>query len=312
MIAMRALGKSLAGLLGAGAMILIAALNATAYPDYAAGCINCHGDFNSGTYVSLVDGQNWGTDLMSGHKDTIIDGANDCGICHTSPGRSPVFLNSSDGGRGLATISCLGCHGRDEGSGPSGAGLRQHHFRNGVTVCGNSGCHPNDADPANFTTAGESVLPPYYANPGTDHPNIPDDPCNPGPGYPEDIFGAMGTGLDNDGNDAYDENDTDCVATGIEPILSYNLELQQNYPNPFNPQTWIRFTVETGTAVQLDVISPEGRLVRSLLSGEIGPGSYEIPWDGRDRDGNPASSGVYFYRLRAGKEQSTRKMVLLK
>lgn len=309
---MIALSRFFVGLVAAGAIMLMAAGEAAAYDNWAGGCNACHGDFNSGTYISLADGQNWGTDLMSGHKDIMIGGANDCGICHTSPGRSPVFTYTSDGGRGLAGISCLGCHGRDEGSGVRGTGLRQHHFNNGVTVCGNPFCHGGDGDPSAFTPVGEGVLPPYYENPGTDHPGIPDDPCNPGPGYPEDILGVAGTGLDNDGNDDYDANDAHCSATGIEPIVSYDFELHQNYPNPFNPTTWIRVTLEREMAVRLDVVSPDGKLVRILLSENLGPGSHEFPWDGRDWEGNPVSSGVYFYRLRAGKEQFTRKMVLLK
>lgn len=197
-----------------------------AYPDWASGCNACHGDFNKGSYVSLADGQVWGTDLMSGHIDMLIGGANDCEICHTAPGKSPAFLASSDGGRGLPAISCLGCHGREEGTGVTGAGLRQHHFRNGVALCGNPFCH-FDGDPASFTPVGEDIRPPYFANPGTDHPLIPDHPCNlAGFGFSEDIMGVANGGLDNDGDDrpspppgaGYDGLDADCSAVvPIEP-----------------------------------------------------------------------------------------------
>jgi cysteine-rich repeat protein len=56
---------------------------------------------------------------------------------------------------------------------------------------------------------GENVLPPYYANPGTGHPDIPDDSCNPSPGFPENFAGTT-IGLDNDGDGSYDESDPDC------------------------------------------------------------------------------------------------------
>ncbi|UCH82625.1 MAG: T9SS type A sorting domain-containing protein [Candidatus Latescibacterota bacterium] len=301
----------LIGLLVLGAIVLIGIEGGevVANPDYASGCVSCHGDYNSGTYISNVDGQNWGTDLMSGHSDFLI-GSNDCGICHTSPGKSPVYLATSDGGDGLEPIGCLGCHGRNEGdAGVTGAGLRQHHYNNGVTSCLN--CHP-DADPSAFTPVGEDVLPPYYANPGTGHPNIPDSACNPAPGYPEDVLGAVGTGLDNDGDNLYDENDADCSATGIEDELAFGVELGQNYPNPFNPETTIRFTLQERTNVRLDVYSADGTLVRTLTSQLVPPGSHHVVWDGRDAEANTVSTGVYFYRLTVGKRTLTKKMVLLK
>ena len=58
-----------------------------------------------------------------------------------------------------------------------------------------------------FMTAGEDVLPPYYANPGSGHPSIPDDPCNPPPRFPEDFASEVTpdtAGLDNDGDVMYD------------------------------------------------------------------------------------------------------------
>jgi hypothetical protein len=90
-----------------------------------------------------------------------------------------------------------------------GAGLRQHHFNAGETVCAN--CHA-DADPLDYTPVGENVLPDYYANPGTNHPAMPTSPCLWGE---EDFAGGAG-GLDNDGDGVYAANDTDCNLTPIE------------------------------------------------------------------------------------------------
>ncbi len=41
-------------------------------------------------------------------------------------------------------------------------------------------------------------------------------------------------------------------------------------------------------------------------------GESSVTWDGRDRNGHEVSSGVYFYRLIAGSDVETRKLVLLK
>ncbi len=95
----------------------------------------------------------------------------------------------------------------------TGAGLRQHHWNAGETVCGNAGCHPGDSNPSVFSTVDEIVLPPYYTNPGTFFATIPDHSCNLlGFGYSEDIAGVALGGLDNDGDGVYDTNDTDCAS----------------------------------------------------------------------------------------------------
>jgi hypothetical protein len=68
-----------------------------------------------------------------------------------------------------------------------------------------------DADPAEFTPAGEDILPPYYSDSDPIHPFIPADPCNlESDGFLED-YAATTIGLDNDGDDFYDAADViDC------------------------------------------------------------------------------------------------------
>jgi len=89
-------------------------------------------------------------------------------------------------------------------------------------------------------------------------------------------------------------------------------ELQQNRPNPFNPTTTIRFVLPVREDVALAIYDANGRLVRTLLNEVRGYGSHEFMWDGRDDEGAPAGSGVYFYQLRAGKLTESKKMVLAK
>lgn len=88
--------------------------------------------------------------------------------------------------------------------------------------------------------------------------------------------------------------------------------LSQNVPNPFNPQTSIRFTLPQNERVTLAIYNANGQLVKTLASGEKARGTYDITWDGHDSKGNQVSSGVYFYRLSAGKFSETKKMVMLK
>jgi hypothetical protein len=92
--------------------------------------------------------------------------------------------------------------------------------------------------------------------------------------------------------------------------------LAQNYPNPFNPRTTIRFDIPGEEAekvsVALEIFNLRGQRVRCLMDGEREPGTYSVTWDGRDENGETAGSGVFFYRVTAGKFSSVRKMVLLK
>ena len=187
--------------------------SAHAYDQYsqnggdATNCGTCHGDFRQSNYTSPVDGMDWGN-IHNLHRFTMLN--SDCDACHGGSSYFPVLLASSTGGTGLAAIGCVGCHGRAEDNTPAnpagyGAGLRQKHYNGGVTGC--TGCH-DDADPANFTPVAENVLPPYYANPGTDHSAMPTGPC----GGQGENFAGDARGLDNDGDGSYDDADPDCVS----------------------------------------------------------------------------------------------------
>jgi len=92
--------------------------------------------------------------------------------------------------------------------------------------------------------------------------------------------------------------------------------LAQNYPNPFNATTLIRYALPAvsgqQSAVSLKIYNIAGQEVRTLVDEEQAPGYYSVSWDGRDGLGKEVSSGIYFYRLKAGSYTEIRKMVLLK
>ncbi|HER43998.1 MAG TPA: T9SS type A sorting domain-containing protein [Candidatus Eisenbacteria bacterium] len=88
--------------------------------------------------------------------------------------------------------------------------------------------------------------------------------------------------------------------------------LHQNVPNPFNPTTVIRFELPAPASVRLVVFDIRGRLVRTLVNGELPAGGKEIAWDGRDDDGRIVASGVYLYRLETPGTTVSRKIVLLR
>jgi hypothetical protein len=88
--------------------------------------------------------------------------------------------------------------------------------------------------------------------------------------------------------------------------------LHQNEPNPFNPVTAIRYTLSGEQRVTLSIYDANGRLVRTLTDGLQSHGPHVAQWNGTDNNGNAVGSGVYFYKLDAGKFTESRKMVLLK
>lgn len=92
---------------------------------------------------------------------------------------------------------------------------------------------------------------------------------------------------------------------GTEVPRGYSLS--QNFPNPFNPSSTIRFELPENSFVELYVYDISGRVIEKLVNRQLTAGSFEVNW-------NVASmtSGVYFYRFKAGDFSETRKMILIK
>ncbi len=97
------------------------------------------------------------------------------------------------------------------------------------------------------------------------------------------------------------------------PVLPADFALAQNYPNPFNPSTIIEFALPTKSHVTVSVFNVLGQKIRTLVDEEKTVGYYSEVWDGTDDNGQPAASGIYFYRIDAGNDYTeTKKMMLLK
>jgi hypothetical protein len=92
-----------------------------------------------------------------------------------------------------------------------------------------------------------------------------------------------------------------------QTLILDRFSLGQNYPNPFNPETKIGFGVSGSGFVSLKVFDVLGREVATLVNEEMRAGRYE-----RTLNANGLSSGIYFYRLRAGSFVETKKLVVLK
>jgi N-acetylmuramoyl-L-alanine amidase len=98
---------------------------------------------------------------------------------------------------------------------------------------------------------------------------------------------------------------TSVESDGREGPAEFSLE--QNYPNPFNPSTRIAFSVQGSGFTSLKVFDLLGREVATLVNENLTAGSYRVKFDA-----SGLASGVFFYRLVAGGQALTRKMVVAK
>jgi len=95
-------------------------------------------------------------------------------------------------------------------------------------------------------------------------------------------------------------------------VSDMTYELFKSFPNPFNPSTTIEFSLMVTGDVSLDIYNITGQMVRSLVSGSLGPGRHMAVWNGLDESGSTVSSGVYFYRLKMGEQVIAKRMVMAK
>lgn len=108
--------------------------------------------------------------------------------------------------------------------------------------------------------------------------------------------------------------------TGVEiqdNEIPVTFDLRQNFPNPFNPSTQIQFSVPTTSHVTMNIYDALGRLVNTLVNGELIAGNYNVIWNGRNSYGSQCASGIYFYQLLTSTSDGqrsaiTKKMVLTK
>jgi len=145
-----------------------------------------------------------------------------------------------------------------------------------------------------------------------------------------DTLGNKWLGTYGGGVAIYNENGvvTSVNQNSTDIPLKYNLS--QNYPNPFNPTTTIQYSVpsngvmlnsfqhlndseipkqvrDDNTYVTLKVYDVVGREVATIVNQQQKPGKYSVQFDASN-----LSSGIYYYRLSAGKFSDTKKLILLK
>ena len=102
---------------------------------------------------------------------------------------------------------------------------------------------------------------------------------------------------------------TTSTVTDVDNInfVPTGFSLEQNYPNPFNPSTKINWQSPVGSWQTLKIYDILGNEVATLVNEYKTAGSYEVEFSADE-----LTSGIYFYKLKAGYFVETKKMILLK
>ncbi len=91
----------------------------------------------------------------------------------------------------------------------------------------------------------------------------------------------------------------------IKPAREFSLH--QNYPNPFNPNTTIEYSIPENSIVTIKAYDLLGKEVATIINKYQEYGSYIVTWNASN-----LSSGIYVYKLTAGKYSESKKMILNK
>lgn len=97
------------------------------------------------------------------------------------------------------------------------------------------------------------------------------------------------------------------ISSGAKRQLPAEFMFGQNYPNPFNPSTAIAYALPTNARVRMALHNMLGQQVALLVDAEEPAGWRSITFSVEN-----LPSGVYIYRLAAGKFSDSKKLVVLR
>ena len=96
------------------------------------------------------------------------------------------------------------------------------------------------------------------------------------------------------------------------PFIPNKISISQNYPNPFNPETRFQYNIPVDGIVSIKVYDILGKKIKTLVNQWKSAGVHNEIWSGQNDNNQMVSSGVYFYQVKVGDEQITKKMILSK
>jgi endonuclease I len=231
--------------------------------------------YNSGSFKGK-DGSTWNYKLCSGNSAVLI----------TAP--SPVLKKEA----GLANVT--------SGILQGGCGTLNFKYMQSFSTNVKLGVYVNDKLITTVTSNGETSVKkesgPVTVNvSGTFVLKLQQIDENSGQVTIDDV---QWTGYSLGGTDAVEDNNT---------MVPETIYLEQSYPNPCNPEAVIGYGLKESSHVSLKVYNSIGVEVASLVNGYQSAGTHTVKFNGTS-----LPSGIYFYRLEAGKYSFTKKLILLK
>jgi hypothetical protein len=125
----------------------------------------------------------------------------------------------------------------------------------------------------------------------------------------DDWYGIVVFSKDDvDGGGNYRMKIYDPATASVDDPRSLQFGLASTSKNPFADEAHLRFTLPSAGFTDLAIYDVSGRRVRGLVEDRVAAGEHTAVWDGRDRNGNAAPSGIYFARLRCGKDEQRIKI----
>jgi hypothetical protein len=238
-------------------------------------------------------------DLCGANRPQLVVGTGDTLFCVFAGTKDTSDYSSS----GFMNNDLYACFSPDNGKTWKG-----HGHLNDVVDLTNS--HSPMADPGFCDNDGYLSVAPYVAN-NMLHIQYLDDK-------------DAGNSLANPPNGMTTENPVLYLRYTLGPTCSlYGVEenggpkpvtfaLFSNRPNPFSHTTTISYQAGASDRVVLTIYDVAGRAVKTLVDAGPAAGPRQVQWNGRDTEGKPAPEGVYFYTVKAGTEQATGKMLLVR
>ena len=111
----------------------------------------------------------------------------------------------------------------------------------------------------------------------------------------------------------YSGKSTELSVKDVVIITPEDYKLSQNYPNPFNPTTTIEYTLPIASRISISIFNVMGQEVANIIQNQDKPaGTYQVTWNGTDKNGNQVASGTYFYSMRFGNFTKTKQMTFMK
>jgi hypothetical protein len=88
------------------------------------------------------------------------------------------------------------------------------------------------------------------------------------------------------------------TVVGVAPVPEVGrTDRALGYPNPFDQTTGVGFALNKAQSVTVRVFDVNGRLLKTLQTGDMAAGRHYVQWDGSDSHGNKTGAGIYFIRV---------------